>query len=145
MYDMKKLYGCCPGQKLRVKTRKNTILGYFGEVSGDLSSLTILGPIKLNGEKLGKFTTIQKEDVEDIIIENGNPSTSSLDSTVSSLEQNLFEPIINDAQKRQIERMAESAVYINQPDESYHNAIREIQADLFGIIGLYAENSEYGR
>lgn len=139
MIDLRNL-GLLPGQKLRLKTKDETVIGKFKRISKDGMSIEITEVRLLNGTTLGKNIWYFREEIKDIkvekVLENHNQATSDDDSK-------FFTPTISKAQSDRIQKMMEEVVYIKQANVNYYEALTDISESLF--IGLYAENAEMGR
>lgn len=141
MIDLKK-FGLQIGQKLRIKTIKNEIIiGKFKKLSSDGTKIEISDPQCLDGSVLGKSKMVFQEDIKQIYPEM-LPQTDYSEASLNE-EHKLFNPSITKPQSDKIQRMIEEAVFINQADTGYHQALKEI-SECFSL-GLHAENTSMGR
>lgn len=142
MIDFKTL-GLQSGQKLRIQTKIEIILGLYKSISQDGSRMEISNPQRLDGRNLGKVRWIYEADVESIKAERLAESDVNLENLASELEPKLFSPSITQFQIERIYKMMEDTEYINQANSSYFKALLEISESLF--IGVFAENTDSGK
>lgn len=134
--------GLQPGQKLRIRTKNEIVLGKFTRMSSDGKKLQVAEPQLLDGTKLGKKLWYFEKEIENINV--GNLVMNAEVETPGILEDSkLFDPIISKAQSDRIQEMIYNAELINQSNMNYYAALKDISGSLF--IGLYAENANFGR
>lgn len=139
MIDLRSL-GLQPGQKLRIKTKDEIVIGKFKRITKDEMSIEVVDIQRLDGTALAKSVWYYKEDIVDIKADELNRCQ---DQAAVDIESKFFTPTISQAQSDRIQRMMENAVYIKQSNESYYDALNDISGSFF--IGLHAENADMGR
>lgn len=126
-----------PGQKLRIKTENEVIIGSFKKLLLGGTCLEVTNPQKLDGTSLGKVTRVFECDIVKIIAEESGDCN---DGTVA---EKIFNPTITEHQQKRLHKMIEGAIYIPQADMNYAEALKDIEGSF--LIGIHAENVDMGR
>lgn len=124
-----------PGQKLRIKTENEVIIGSFKKLF--TGGIEVSNPQKLDGTPIGKFMRVFECDIKKVEaekLEKGNEVTA---------EKKIFNPSITQHQRKRLLKMIEGSLYIGQADMKYFEALRDIEGSF--VIGIHAENVDKGR
>ena len=126
-----------PGQKLRIKTESDIIIGSFKKLVLGGTCVEVSNPQKLDGTSLGKITRIFECDIVKIVAEQSG------DCNEGNVKEKIFNPTITKHQQNRLIKMIEGALYIPQADMNYAEAMKDIEGSF--MIGIQAENVDMGR
>ena len=126
-----------PGQKLRIKTESDIIIGSFKKLVLGGTCVEVSFPQKLDGTSLGKITRIFECDIVKIVAEQSG------DCNEGNVKEKIFNPTITKHQQNRLIKMIEGALYIPQADMNYAEAMKDIEGSF--MIGIHAENVDMGR
>ena len=126
-----------PGQKLRIKTESDIIIGSFKKLVLGGTCVEVSNPQKLDGTSLGKITRIFECDIVKIVAEQSG------DCNEGNVKEKIFNPTITKHQQNRLIKMIEGALYIPQADMNYAEAMKDIEGSF--MIGIHAENVDMGR
>ena len=126
-----------PGQKLRIKTESEIIIGSFKKLVLGGTCVEVSNPQKLDGTSLGKITRIFECDIVKIVAEQSG------DCNEGNVKEKIFNPTITKHQQNRLIKMIEGALYIPQAGMNYAEAMKDIEGSF--MIGIQAENVDMGR
>lgn len=126
-----------PGQKLRIQTENEVIIGSLKKLVLNGKCIEVLNPHKLDGTPLGKIIRVFECDIVKIEAEKTDKSNEV------NVEEKIFNPTITKHQRNRLLKKIEDSMYINQADMKYFEALREIEGNF--LIGVHAENVDMGR
>ena len=126
-----------PGQKLRIKTESDIIIGSFKKLVLGGTCVEVSNPQKLDGTSLGKITRIFECDIVKIVAEQSG------DCNEDNVKEKIFNPTITKPQQNRLIKMIEGALYIPQADMNYAEAMKDIEGSF--MIGIHAENVDMRR
>lgn len=126
-----------PGQKLRIKTKNEVLIGFFEKLTLNETCLVLQNPKKIDGTILGKKKWIYESEITSI------EAVNLKQHEIEDKEERKFRPCIVKQQINRIEKMTDGSVFIYQADMVYHQALLEIAENF--IMGIAAENVDKGR